>query len=369
MVKVLVVGQTPPPHLGQAMMIQRLVSAQFDQVQIKHVRLAFSDEARAIGRISFKKIFHLFVIIYKIYKIRFSENNLILYYPPAGPNTAPVIRDLILLFFIRPFFPKTIYHFRAAGISEYLKGKSNFFQFISKKIYGTPDIGVQLSSLNPKDAEYFNAKKIVFIPNGLEDDALSYLPFNRQPDDGRSVEILFVGILREDKGLSYLVSALYLLKQKGVTNFRLTVMGGFNTEDYKLELMDRIASYDLGNYISFVGSQTGQAKWDNFSKADFLCFPTFFNSESFGNVLLEAMMFQLPVIATAWRGVPDIVTDETGFLIPIKNADILADKISLFLTDSSLRLKMGEQARKRFLEMYSLKQHLVQMEKMFLSLK
>lgn len=368
MINILVVGQTPPPYIGQAMMIQRLVNASFSNIKIFHVRMAFSETEKSIGKFSIKKIFHLFSIIIRVYKLRLTQKNLILYYPPAGPNLTPILRDLVLLFFIRPVFKKTIFHFRAAGISEYLNGKPEFFQFFSKKIYGKPSIGIQLSSLNPKDAWYFQAKKIFYIPNGLEDDALNYLPIKKSLERGRLIKILFVGILLEGKGISCLIDALHLVLSKGQRNIKLYVMGQFNSDEYKHELVNKVSKLGLGDIVEFLGSLNGKAKWEYFAQVDFLCFPTFFNSESFGNVVVEAMMFQLPVIATKWRGIPDIVTEETGFLIPIKNSEILAEKISLLVNSPDLRMKMGVNARKRFLEHYSLKKHLIEMENMFQSL-
>jgi len=368
-VKILVVGQTPPPYLGQAMMIGRLVNAAFRHIKIVHVRLAFSEGEGDIGKISLKKIFHLFSTVGEVYRQKLLHRELVLYYPPSGPNFTPILRDLALLLFITPIFKKKIYHFRAAGISEYLRTKPAVFQWICKKVYGLPDIGIQLSSLNPEDAKYFLAKSIFYIPNGMEDEAINYLPVQHKANNDCTFKILFVGILREDKGLTCLIQALQLLIQRGINNFKLVVMGEFNSAEYKTGLMKIIESYGIGNSILFVGVQTGKAKWEYFSQADFLCFPTYFNSESFGNVLLEAMMFQLPVVATEWRGIPDIVTEETGFLVPVKDVGALADKISLLIENPLLRLKMGENARKRFLEKYTLRQHIDDMENMFLSLK
>lgn len=368
-IKILVIGQTPPPYHGQAMMIQRLVQAKFNRIQIFHVRLAFSNEVSSIGKFSFSKIFHLFSIILKTYKIRIAQKDLILYYLPSGPNLIPIIRDLLLLFFVKPLFKKKVYHFRAAGISEYLMSQPKWFQLLCKKVYGSPDVGIQLSLLNPEDAGYFKSKRIVCIPNGLEDEATPYLPFNRVKDVSQTVNLLFVGILREDKGLTTLLRALSLIVQKNIRNIHLTVMGAFASQAYEDEVKSMVVKQELFDYVSFVGVQTKNGKWEQFLNADILCFPTYFHSESFGNVLVEAMMFNLPVIATAWRGIPDIVTKETGMLVPIKNEIELADKMILLIQNQELRIEMGENARKRFLEKYTLSQHLSAMEAMFYSLQ
>ena len=50
-VKVLIVGQTPPPYHGQAIMIERLLRAPFSRVQLFHVRMDFSESIGDVGRL------------------------------------------------------------------------------------------------------------------------------------------------------------------------------------------------------------------------------------------------------------------------------------------------------------------------------
>lgn len=365
--KILVIGQTPPPYGGQAIMTQRLVDAEFKSVQIIHVRLSFSENFRQVGRASWKKIIHVFSVAVQVWKHRLKHRKLALYYMPAGPNKVPVIRDLLLLSLVRPFFAKTIYHFRAAGISEYISNCPVFFQRLCKFIYGKPYKAIQLSSLNPKDAEFFSARKVFYIPNGIEDRAHQFLNNKTQVtcDEIEKVKILFVGVLREDKGLSWLLDSLHLLLQRGIFNFELLAMGEFSSEQYEKEVREKIIKSGLQHHVELLGVRVGEEKWQYFSTADFLCFPTFFDCESFGNVLIEAMMFRLPVIASTWRGIPDIVADDVGFLVPVKDTNALAEKISLLIRDENLRNKMGGNARKRFLEKYTLDTYLKQMEVMF----
>ena len=67
--------------------------------------------------------------------------------------------------------------------------------------------------------------------------------------------------------------------------------------------------------MAFCGRKVDDEKWAHYRAADIFCFPTHYSAESFGNVLLEAMMFELPVVSTAWRGVSGIVEEGvTGFL-------------------------------------------------------
>jgi glycosyltransferase involved in cell wall biosynthesis len=364
--KILVLGQTPPPYHGQALMTKRLIDARFDLIEIIHVRMAFSENARDVGKASWKKVLHLFALALKVWKYRFTNRQLILYYMPAGPNKIPILRDLMLLALVRPLFSKTIFHFRASGISEYVSKKSFLFQWVCKFIYGSPFKAIQLSSLNPADAKFFSAKNIFYVPNGIEDCAGQKLDHKKEEIKDGFVRILFIAALREDKGFSVLLDALHVLIQQKVTNFRLLVMGEFTSTEYEQEVKIKLDEFGLLNHVEFLGLKTGEEKWSYFLMADFLCFPTFYDCESFGNVLIEAMMFRLPVIASNWRGIPDILTEDIGFLVPIRDKDKLAEKIHLLIRDESLRKHLGCNARQKFLKKYTLNTYLTQIEKILL---
>ena len=53
---------------------------------------------------------------------------------------------------------KVIFHFRAAGISDYIKASNIFWRFLGNFIYKWPDLSIQLSKHNPSDGEYFQSK-------------------------------------------------------------------------------------------------------------------------------------------------------------------------------------------------------------------
>lgn len=53
-VTVLVVGQTPPPIGGQAVMMERFLKGTYTRIKLVHVRLAFSNEMNEVGRFSMR---------------------------------------------------------------------------------------------------------------------------------------------------------------------------------------------------------------------------------------------------------------------------------------------------------------------------
>lgn len=405
--RVLVIGQTPPPYGGQAIMIQSLVEARFERIEVHHVRMSFSGYHSRSGRFTSRKLLVLFAVIAQsiYYKFRYRTDTL--YYPPSGPNLIPIIRDIIILSFLRLFFKKKIYHFHAAGLSDYLKQHGRVFSWIAKWAYGRPDLAIENSSLNPKDGEYISAKRILIIPNGLDDHANMKLIAHHaydspdvaiqlsrlNPADGpyfhprrvfnipngiednyssnaertrnrgkEKVRLLYVGVLSETKGVLVLLEAVKLLKASGL-DFCLDLMGEYATRELEIRVRDLRKAYELEDIVSSIGVKTGSEKEQVFLRSDIFCFPTFFESESFGNVLLEAMMFELPIVATAWRAIPEIVDDGiNGFVVPIRNPGVLAEKIALLISDGELRRRMGAEGRKKFVKEYSLSKHLERME-------
>jgi glycosyltransferase involved in cell wall biosynthesis len=80
-----------------------------------------------------------------------------------------------------------------------------------------------------------------------------------------------------------------------------------------------------------------------------LCFPTYFASETSGLVVVEAMSCSLPVVATHWRGLGEIVDDgHDGFLVAIKDPVSLADRLEQLLADPQLRADMGKAGRRKY---------------------
>ncbi|OGM12628.1 hypothetical protein A2V80_03110 [Candidatus Woesebacteria bacterium RBG_16_39_8b] len=319
----------------------------------------FSDSFKSVGKVKLKKIFHVFELICRIWMARIKFKPEVIYYPPAGPDLIPILRDIPILLLTRPLFSKTVFHFRAAGISEYLSKAPFWLRSIARYAYGKPDVAIQLSRLNPCDGEYFSSKKIFIIPNGLEDEALPLLPIHRETR--QLVRILFVGILRKDKGVMTLLRAARLLARER-SDIKITFIGQFKSVAFEKEAKSYVALNHLGLVVEFVGEKVDKEKWEIFKNSDIFCFPSYFNSESFGNVLLEAMMFELPIVATLWRGIPDIVKEDIGILIPIKADLLLHDAIRGLIENPIRRVEMGRKARKRYLENYTLGKHLVIME-------
>ena len=82
------------------------------------------------------------------------------------------------------------------------------------------------------------------------------------------------------------------------------------------------------------------------SRHDVFVFPSLF--EGFGLVILEAMSQGLPVITTPHTAGLDVIADgEDGFIVPIRSADAITEKLELLAHDRRLLLAMSQAAQRK----------------------
>ncbi len=368
MLKVLAVGNTPPPFGGTAIMIDRFVKSDLADVKLIHIRMGFSSHMNEVGRVRLSKIVHMFAIIGRIFYHRFVDNVRILYYPPGGPDMVPMIRDIIILLSTRWLFDKTILHHHSGGTCELYDRLPSWLRLLYRRAYYHADAAVRISALNPEDGRLLKAKREFVIPNGIDDPFpdFSDSPPKSEATANNPMKILYVGILRESKGVLVLIEACGKLLSQGVP-FHLELMGQWHSEEFAVTLRRRIQELKLENSITFLGMLTGDVKFAAYRRADVFCYPSFFNCESFGLVLAEAMACGLPTVSTRWRGIPSVVEDgETGFLVEPQDADALASHLATLAEDAELRVCMGRAGRVRFEREFTINRHLNRMREMLL---
>lgn len=353
-VRVVAVGQTPPPFGGQADTMELFVTGRYRLLDVSHVRMAFSRDTSDIGRPRPGKVLHLLGLVARILWRRARTGAQVLYYPPAGANLVPVLRDLAVLLCTRWAFQATVFHFHAAGVSEFERCLPRAARPLFRAAYRKADLAIQTSALNPPDGERLGARRVAIVPSGIPDHPLAQEPRpERDADPPAPPVLLYVGVLRESKGLLVLVEACRRLRDHGL-DFRLHLMGAFESSDFESALRAALADAGLDERTLFLGSRTGEQKWECFRTGDIFCYPTYFEVESFGLVCVEAMQFSLPVVATHWRGVPSVVTDgDSGLLVPVRDPLRLAQALGTLIEDPALRRRMGSRGRELYLERFT----------------
>lgn len=349
--RILVVGQVPPPWGGQAVMIQKLLDSDLPGVDLYFVPMSFSSDMDEIGRFRWKKLFRLPVLVGKIWKARFTTGSRILYYPPGGESLTGICRDASVLICCRMLFNKTLFHVHAGGFTDVAGQTPWLVRKLAFMAYNKPDVVIQLTKKSPPDAKRIHAREIVCIPNGLSDEA-GDINFSSRSSNN-VVRLLYIGVVGPSKGIVVLLNACAELARRNV-DFTISIVGRFYSPEFECTCREFVKEHHLENCVVFTGVLIGDDKWRLFRESDIFCFPTHFESENQSLVILEAMQFGLPCVASDWRGISSMIKDgENGFLVPIKCPVALADKIAVLAHDHELRVKMGVQSRKRFLEQFT----------------
>jgi glycosyltransferase involved in cell wall biosynthesis len=138
------------------------------------------------------------------------------------------------------------------------------------------------------------------------------------------LKLLFVGSLGQRKGLSYLLEAV----EKVRPHVELTLIGRRAIEGC-VPLEKALREH------RWVESLPHQEVLREMREHDVLLFPSLF--EGFGLVILEAMSQALPVITTPHTAGPDVITDgDDGFLVPIRSATAIEEKLDILLRDKGI---------------------------------
>lgn len=209
---------------------------------------------------------------------------------------------------------------------------------IYKRLYQLADRIVVHAQANKKEiADLFGIaeQKIAVIPHG------NYTFFNTGgavPAVNGECNVLFFGYIRKYKGLMHLIRAMKLVRDK-MPRARL-IIAGRATEGFA-EYQQAIDDLGLGesieknlDYISF--EQVKQY----FERANVVAMP--YENIYQSGVVQVAYGFGRPVVATDVGGFPEAVEDgKSGFIVPPKDVNALAEKLITILNDARLQQKMG----------------------------
>ncbi len=180
---------------------------------------------------------------------------------------------------------------------------------------------------------------IEVIPNAIE---LSVFIPPRQRNHEGPVRLLFVGRFNAFKNVETLLEAADCLKQQGVDNFELQLVG----EGERRANLERLAvDKGLTRHVRFLGWVDREAIVERYRQADL--FVTATTWEGMPNTVLEAMACGLPIVATRASGLDQLVRERVnGYLVDINDPGALADRLASLIDNPYERRRMGKESRK-----------------------
>lgn len=203
------------------------------------------------------------------------------------------------------------------------------------------------------------------IPCGVPTD--EFTP-GRARDGGNSVRFVSVSRLSEEKGLSYSLQAFAQIVQY-VPNTHLTIIGDGPMRD---DLEHLVEDLGLGSQVTMTGRQSPKEIIERLRSSDIFIQHSIESVtggiEGFGVTIAEASSVALPVVVTDCGGIVDQVVDGvTGYVVPQKNIEVMAERMLRLARDAALRKMMGQAGRLRMTEHFDTRGQIAKLENVLLN--
>lgn len=344
---ILFILHMPPPVHGASMMGKYIHDSQVvnEAFDCHYINLTTAKNLADIGKVGVRKLIQFIQLLYQIRKEVKKLKPQLVYVTPNACGGA-FYKDFIVVQLLKAMGCKVVAHYHNKGVATRQNHKPD--KWLYRQFFKGIQIILLAEPLYADMQQFVKREQVLFCPNGIPESS----PTNKAHQKGNLPHIFFLSNLLIDKGVLTLLDACKQLKEQGYV-FQCDFVGGetadMNAECFKRECEQR----GIADCVTYHGRKYGEEKLTFFQQADIFVLPTF--NECFPLVLLEAMEQSLPCISSAIGGTPEIVDEgKTGFLVPCRNVQPLAERIGLLLKDEALRKKLGKAGRAKFEREYTL---------------
>jgi glycosyltransferase involved in cell wall biosynthesis len=208
------------------------------------------------------------------------------------------------------------------------------------------------------------ARRIFSIPTGVSLTRFAPREPNRElrASLGIPAEAFIIGcmaVLRSWKGHLYLLEALHQLRAAGCPAYLVLVGEG----PYRGVIEEKIAALGLGAQVLLPGYQERVEDW--FALMDAVALASYAH-EGVPQSLLQALAMAKPVVGTRVGGIPEVVVpEETGLLVPPRDAADLAGALERLRAEPRLAGELGRRGRELVQEKFSLEQMAQELEAVY----
>lgn len=161
------------------------------------------------------------------------------------------------------------------------------------------------------------------------------------PEPKDSITVVLASRMLWDKGVGEFVEAARILKSSGV-NARFVLAGDTDTANPSAIPVSELRSWHSEGVIEWLGNVDKMPHL--YAESNIVCLPSY--REGIPKVLIEAASCARPIVTTDVPGCREVVINNiNGLLVPVKNAQALAEALRILIESPSLRIEMGEKGR------------------------
>lgn len=348
--KVLFIVPLPPPIHGSSMVCQQIqqsekINAAFD---CRYVNLSTSRRIQEIGKFSLISITSKFVrfissFLYTLWLLVIFRPHIC--YLAITCHGKGFLKDSPFVLLCKLFKRRIIIHQHNKGMASCVH--CAFYRSLLRLVYNKTKVILLSWNLYDDISSVVSKDQVAICPNGID------VSLERRNARNSVPQILFLSNLIESKGVFVLIDACRVLRDKGF-EFKCVFVGNQSKNLSYAQFDDYVRKCGVADCVFRKGPLYSEDKRKIFSESDIFVFPTYYENETFGLVLLEAMANSLPVVTCAEGAISDIVSDTlTGYIVPQKDSATLAVAIQKLLDNPEKARIMGQAGRIRYEEMFT----------------
>jgi colanic acid/amylovoran biosynthesis glycosyltransferase len=236
-------------------------------------------------------------------------------------------------------------------IRPHLDGNAAYLEALKTSFSLADGIHCVSQDLLQEGAQYgLDAKKARVIRPAVNEK--QFYPLSQERNDAR-FHVVSTGSLLWVKGFEHALAAIALLKAKGVPLTYHIIGDGPEL----LRILYTINDLGLQEDVKIHGKLKPEQVLERLQSSDVFLLSSL--GEGISNAVLEAMSCGLPVVSTDCGGMSEVIQDgQEGYVVPIFDAEAMAERLFTLYSDKALRQNMGKQARQKILNDYRLEQQI-----------
>jgi glycosyltransferase involved in cell wall biosynthesis len=313
--KILMVGPLPPPVVGTTVSFRQLVGAMEASEDVKMIIIDTSRKAA-----DFTLLDTVIVAIRSICRLVYNLRKVDVVTFHASVNAA-LFFGLFIHILSRMCNKPWVLRVFGGNIDQRYEDLTEWMQTIMRKTVFSANICLfQTQHLTNFFKKICRHRAIWFANNRpMDEDLIS------MSTSGQCRKFIYVGNVKYSKGIKEVIEAGEQLGETATIDIFGPFQEGMTESDFNgLKIVKYCGLLPPDKVISTLG------------KYDVLLIPTYYKGEGYPGVILESYAAGIPVIASRWRAIPEIVDESSGMLVEPKNVDALLSAMKQLMANAEL---------------------------------